>query len=392
MKRLLLLGGGHAHVKVLADLAQRPLAGWAVQLVSPYRRQIYSGMLPGWIAGHYRLDECALSLDRLTRAAGVSFHETAGLALDPVRNTLRCADGQTLAFDRLSIDTGPMPALDGLPGSQDHARPIRPIEGFVAAWPALAARIAAATIATAATTGTTAQTTRPSTAPATGFDLAILGAGAAGVELAFAIRQRAAVAGWSTLRLTLVGSDEWPMAGAPPRLRRQIATLLRQRGIAWQGERRAVQVDAAALRFEQGVPLAFDACLVVTGAAAPAWPRASGLATDDQGFIRVGPTLQSRSHPHILAAGDVAAYAEPRPKSGVFAVKAGPVLSANLRALCEGRPAQPWAPQRRALYLISTGDRHALASWGPLAWGGDWVWRWKDHIDRGFMRRFGGTD
>ena len=200
------------------------------------------------------------------------------------------------------------------------------------------------------------------------------------------------MAGWSTLRLTLVGSDEWPMAGAPPRLRRQIATLLRQRGIAWQGERRAVQVDAAALRFEQGVPLAFDACLVVTGAAAPAWPRASGLATDDQGFIRVGPTLQSRSHPHILAAGDVAAYAEPRPKSGVFAVKAGPVLSANLRALCEGRPAQPWAPQRRALYLISTGDRHALASWGPLAWGGDWVWRWKDHIDRGFMRRFGGTD
>ena len=138
MKRLLLLGGGHAHVKVLADLAQRPLAGWAVQLVSPYRRQIYSGMLPGWIAGHYRLDECALSLDRLTRAAGVSFHETAGLALDPVRNTLRCADGQTLAFDRLSIDTGPMPALDGLPGSQDHALPIRPIEGFVAAWPALA--------------------------------------------------------------------------------------------------------------------------------------------------------------------------------------------------------------------------------------------------------------
>ena len=374
MTRLLLLGGGHAHVKVLADLAQRPLAGWAVQLVSPYRRQIYSGMLPGWISGHYRLDDCALSLDRLSRAAGVDFHETSGTALDPVANTVTCADGRTLAFDRLSIDTGPMPALASLPGSAAHALPIRPIEGFVAAWPALAARIAAAA------------------ASASRFDLTVLGAGAAGVELAFAIRQQAVVAGWSTLRLTLVGSDEWPMAGAPQRLRRQIATLLRQRSIAWQGDRQAVQVDAGELRFEQGAALAFDACLVVTGAAAPAWPRASGLATDAQGFIRVGATLQSLSHPHILAAGDVAAYAEPRPKSGVYAVKAGPVLAHNLRALCEGRTAQPWAPQRRALYLISTGDRHALASWGPFAWSGDWVWRWKDHIDRGFMRRFGGAD
>jgi len=371
VKRLLLLGGGHAHVKVLADLAQRPLAGWDVQLVSPYRRQIYSGMLPGWIAGHYGIDDCALSLDRLSRAAGVTFHETAGVALDPVANTVACADGRTLAFDRLSIDTGPMPALDGLPGSREHALPIRPIEGFVAAWPALAARIADAA------------------ASASHFDLAVLGAGAAGVELAFAIRQRAVAAGWSTLRVTLVGSDKWPMAGAPQRLRHQAAALLQRHGIPWLADRRAVRVDAGTLRFEQGAPLVFDACLVVTGAAAPAWPRASGLATDQQGFIRVGPTLQSVSHPHILAAGDVAAYADSRPKSGVYAVKAGPVLAHNLRALCEGRAPQAWAPQRRALYLISTGDRHALASWGPFAWGGDWVWRWKDHIDRGFMRRFG---
>ncbi len=373
MKRLLLLGGGHAHVKVLADLAQRPLAGWAVQLVSPYRRQIYSGMLPGWIAGHYGIDDCALSLDRLSRAAGVDFFETAGVALDPVANTVTCADGRTVSFDRLAIDTGPMPALDSLPGSLAHAQPIRPIEGFVAAWPALAARIASATAA------------------ASRFDLVVLGAGAAGVELAFAIRQRAVMDGWSTLHTTLVGSDALPMAGAPPGLQRRIARLLQRRGIAWQGPRRAVQVDAGALRFEQGAALAFDTCLVVTGAAAPAWPRASGLATDDQGFIRVGPTLQSVSHPHILAAGDVAAYADPRPKSGVYAVKAGPVLADNLRALCEGRAPQPWTPQARALYLISTGDRHALASWGPFAWGGDWVWRWKDRIDRGFMRRFGGT-
>lgn len=159
--------------------------------------------------------------------------------------------------------------------------------------------------------------------------------------------------------------------------------------MTWLGERRGVRVAAGRIDFEHGPSQGFDACLVVTGAAAPAWPRAAGLATDERGFIRVGPTLQSVSHPQIFAAGDVAAYAEARPKSGVYAVKAGPVLAGNLRAVSEGRSPTAWTPQERALYLISTGNRHALAAWGRWSIGGDWVWKWKDRIDRGFVRRFG---
>ena len=165
--------------------------------------------------------------------------------------------------------------------------------------------------------------------------------------------------------------------------------MLAQRGIVWIGQHRAVRIAERQIHFEQGWPVNFNACLVVTGAAAPTWPKAGGLATDACGFIRVGPTLQSVSHPHIFAAGDVAAYHDARLKSGVYAVKAGPILADNLRALCEGRPLRDWTQQRRALYLISTGDRHALASWGRWAWGGDWVWHWKNWIDQRFMRRFG---
>ena len=368
MKRLVLLGGGHAHVKVLADLAEQPMPGWDIHLVTPYRRQIYSGMLPGWIAGHYPIERCALALDALAARARAALHASAGTGLDPVRNSITCADGTSLHFDHLSIDTGPLPALDQLPGAAEHALPIRPIEGFVAAWPGLVERIASR---------------------CQRFELVIVGGGAAGIELAFAVQRRAMTDGWSHLRIALAGTDALPMGDAPPALRRQAATMLAQRGIGWHGGRRAESVEPDQIRFEQGEPLGFDDCLVVTGAAAPAWPRAGGLATDERGFIRVGPTLQSVSHPHILAAGDVAAYHDARPKSGVYAVKAGPVLAHNLRALCEGRPLRSWTPQHRALYLVSTGDRHALASWGRWAWSGHWVWRWKDWIDRRFMRRFG---
>jgi pyridine nucleotide-disulfide oxidoreductase family protein len=368
VKRLVLLGGGHAHIKVLADLAARRLEGWDVHLVSPYRRQIYSGMLPGWIAAHYPIESCAIALDALATNAAARFHQTAAVGLHLADSQVMCADGTRLSFDRLSIDTGPLPATHELPGSADHALPIRPIETFVAAWPGLVDQMQRGQ---------------------SGFDLAILGAGAAGVELALAVQHRAQTAGWPRVHITLLGSGAQPLEGAPDRARRQVARILAQRGIAWLGGRRSVGVVAGRIDFEQGPPLGFHACLVVTGAAAPAWPRAAGLATDERGFIRVTPTLQSVSHPQVFAAGDVAAYDDPRPKSGVYAVKAGPVLAENIRAACEVRPLRSWTPQRRALYLISTGDRHALAIWGAWSVRGDWVWTWKDRIDRAFVRRFG---
>ena len=367
MKRLVLLGGGHAHVHVLAGLALQPLAGWDVRLVTPYRRQIYSGMLPGWIAGHYPIEACAITLDRLASAAAVAFHPTEGQALDLAHRALHCADGSALHFDALSIDTGPVAALHALPGSAEHALPVRPIERFIEAWPRLVSRILG-------------QCRR--------FHLVILGAGAAGIELAFAVQRRAATDGWSHLYITVVGADDLPLPGAPAAIRRRTARLLAQRGITWVAARRATRLDATAIHFEQGDALAFDACVASTGAAAPTWPGASGLLTDARGFVRVRSTLQSVSHPHVFAAGDVAAYAHERPKSGVFAVRAGPVLARNLRAWCEARALARWTPQARALYLISTGDKHAMATWGGFSWSGRWVWHWKDRIDRQFMRRF----
>lgn len=371
MKRLLLLGGGHAHVQVLADLARQGLPGWAVTLVTPHARQIYSGMLPGWVAGHYRLDQCAIALDTLAARAGVGWHQASGTGLDLAGQRLLCSDGQRLPYDLLSIDTGPMPALASLPGSAAHALPVRPIEAFVAAWPAWVERLRQ----------------RPPGAPP--FRLLVLGAGAAGLELAFAIRHRANREGWPALHIGLVDPGDQPLRDAPPRARSRAAELLARRGIEWRGRHRVTQLTPGLMHRAEGEPLAFDLALLVTGAAAPAWPAHSGLATDAAGFIRVDAALRSVSHPQVFAAGDVAALPEPRPKSGVYAVRAGPVLARHLRAACAGLPTGTWQPQQRALYLISTGERHALACWGRWAVDGAWVWHWKDHIDRRFMRRFG---
>ncbi|MBC9071259.1 FAD-dependent oxidoreductase [Thauera sp. CAU 1555] len=371
MKRLVLLGGGHAHVYVLDRLARERLADTEVVLVSPYARQVYSGMLPGWIAGRYALRDCVLPLDALADRAGVQRVEQACVALDVDARELRLADGSRLGFDLLSIDAGPATDIAALPGAAEHALPVRPIETFIAAidgWLDAYGRGEAG-------------------------DLAIVGGGAAGVELAFALDARLRALGLrgaagSGPALRVIGGAVRPLAGLPRVLQWRAAALLRARGIEWLGGRRVEAVGAGFVRLDDGRELPARHTLLVTGAAAHPWLAASGLAVDEGGFVRVSRSLRSLSHPAVFAAGDCAAYADARPKSGVYAVRAGPPLAENLLRALRGEALEDWTPQRRALYLINTADGSALAAWGALAWWGGWVWRWKDRIDRAFMARF----
>ncbi|WP_431271810.1 FAD-dependent oxidoreductase [Dankookia sp. P2] len=132
-----------------------------------------------------------------------------------------------------------------------------------------------------------------------------------------------------------------------------------------------------------------DLALWATGAAAPAWLRETGLALDPQGFIAVDATLRSLSHPEVFAAGDVAAVLpHPRQKAGVWAVRQGAPLLANIRHLLRGKAPRPYRPQRHALALIGTADGRAIALRGPLALSGTWPWRLKQWIDRRWIARF----
>jgi len=138
--------------------------------------------------------------------------------------------------------------------------------------------------------------------------------------------------------------------------------------------RKVVALGKDALELDGGERFQVQAAVWATGASAPSWIARSGLATDPLGFVAVSDTLQSRSCPEIFAAGDVASViGEPGPKSGVFAVRQGPVLARNLRlALAEKAP-EAFRPPSRSLALISCGDRYALASWGRIAVEGAWV-------------------
>jgi selenide,water dikinase len=365
-KRLVLLGGGHAHVHVLQALRRARWPGVHPVLVTPYERQAYSGMLPGVVAGHYRPEQAVIPLRPLAEAAGAVFVQAWGEALDVAARELRLSDGRTLTYDLLSIDIGSAPALDAIPGAVAHGLFVRPIEAFL---------------------------TRLETFPRRGQTgaarVVVVGGGAAGFELALALDQRLR-ADDATSPVSWVTGGGRMLAGYPEGVIHRAREVLRRRGVAVHTTA-CVAVDAGAVHLADGTALPCDRTVIATGAAPPPWLAGTGLTLDGRGFIATGPTLQSLSHPDVFAAGDVATRQDvTHPRSGVHAVRAGPPLAENLRRCLACQTPGPYPPQTRTLNLLSCGDTTAIASWGRWWAHGRWVWRWKDRIDRAFIARFGG--
>lgn len=368
-KRLLLLGGGHAHVQVVRAFAARPSQDIDVLLLSAAGKTPYSGMLPGLIAGHYTYDDAHIDLAALCQAARVSFMERQACALYPARSTIETTVGQQHTYDVLSIDTGSVSPIGRVRGAIDYAVPVKPVEPLLSAIERLDHEVAA---------GRT-------------DSIAVVGAGAAGFEVLLAIehRVRLRTAGRRRPALHLVTDAPSILAELPVRVRHLGMQALAKHKIAVHLGRRVEEVTAEGLRLDDGAVIPAAPVFFVTGAEPAPMYRTAGIATDARGFVAVHPTLQSTSHPNVFACGDVAAVLEhPRPKAGVFAVRQGPPLFENLVRILDGRPLQPFAPQRQYLVLLSTGDKHAIATRNNLAIQGRCIWRWKDHIDRSFMNGF----
>ena len=369
MKHLLLLGGGHAHVQVVRAFGTSPPADTTVTLMSTRRLTPYSGMLPGFIAGHYSHTQSHIDLAALCEAAGVRFIEEEACALDLVRREIAGEAGGRYSYDLLSVDTGSTPALDLVPGAAAHAIPIKPVDRFIDAIDRLTARAH----------------------QLVGRTIAVVGAGAAGFEVVLALdyRIRARIGRKPQPRLLLVTDTQQILPEFPPRVRRLAERILERQGIRVHVRSLAVEIDANGIRLEGGARLDAEHVILVTGAApAPMYAHA-GLQVDSNGFIAVNPGLQSLSHPEIFACGDIASVLDhPRPKAGVFAVRQGPGLTRNLRRALAGEPPLPFGPQRHYLALLSTGSRHAIATRNGCTVHGEWVWRWKDWIDRRFVAGF----
>ena len=374
LRDIVLVGGGHSHVGVLKSFGMKPIPGVRITLICTDMHTPYSGMLPGYVAGHYDFDEVHIDLSRLAVFAGARLYRDEVTGLDRINKKVLCRSRPPVPYDQLSINIGSTPQLRQVPGATEFTVAVKPIQRFNDRWLALLDRVQH---------------------HAGKLTIAVVGAGAGGVELLLAMqfRLRNEMQKWGRNPDDLVFHLFTDAANILPThntsVRRRFDAVLAARGVVVHRNAGVTEVFAGHLKTATGDVLATDEIVWVTSAGGAPWLRDTGLELDAVGFINVTDTLQTVTDPNIFAAGDIASMINYKlEKAGVFAVRQGVPLTANLRRAVEGTPLVPYHPQRTWLALISTGDKYAVASRGWLHFAGTVVWQWKDWIDRRFMTKF----
>ena len=380
--RVLLVGGGHAHVQVLRAMMMRPWPEARVTVVLDTPVAIYSGMAPGFVARQYWASELEIDVVPLARRAGAEVVLDAAVGVAPAARRVLLESRPPLAYDFVSFDIGSTVAGLDLPGVREHACATRPISRLVAEIESVSAAFLAGD-----------RSRR--------FEVVVAGGGAGGVELAFTLRERLlrdqeADAGGPArpLRVTLLQAQAEVLPGFPRSLAGRARRHAEERGIRVRTGTEVAEAAAGRVVLRGGESLPADALVWAVGAGSRETLRDSTLALDDRGFVLVRPTLQTVSDDRVFAVGDCATLADwpGTAKAGVYAVRQGPYLAENLRRAVAGRPLTRYRPQPDFLTLLNLGDGQALgAKWG-LSFEGRWVMRWKDRIDRRFMEKFQALD
>ncbi len=374
LRDIVLVGGGHSHVGVLKSFGMKPIPGVRLTLICTDMHTPYSGMLPGYVAGHYGYDDVHIDLSRLAVFAGARLYRAEVIGIDRANQKVICKGRPPVPYDQLSINIGSTPQLGGVPGASENAVAVKPIQRFNDRWLALLERVKSHAGSTT---------------------IAVVGAGAGGVELTlamqFRLRNELTAMGRSPddLAFHLFTSSAHILPTHNAGVRARFDAVLKERGVVVHRNAQVKQVGLGSLQTADGQSQRADEIIWVTRAGGAAWLQHTGLALDDEGFIKVLDTLQSVTDPNVFAAGDIASMVNFKlEKAGVFAVRQGKPLTENLRRAVGGAKLENYQPQTTWLALISTGDQYAVASKGALGFAGAWVWRWKDWIDRRFMAKF----
>ncbi|BAY92604.1 MULTISPECIES: FAD-dependent oxidoreductase [unclassified Tolypothrix] len=380
LKKLVLIGGGHSHAIVLKMFGMKPLPGVHLSLITMNSDTPYSGMLPGHIAGFYTHNQCHIDLQQLAKFTQAQLYIDQVVGLDLQNNLVICANHSPIEFDILSVDIGSTPAKISVSDGAEYVIPAKPVAKLLEHWDELLKNV------------------REN--PQQAFKIAIAGGGAGGVELALAMQAhlQQIVAQSGMLEVHLFQRDRELMPKHHYSVRQLVEQILTQRGIKLHLGETVTQVapltekrnpDILQIKCTSGLTVECNKIFWVTQASAPQWLKTTGLGTDEQGFILVDDTLRSLTHPHVFAAGDIATMVNhPRPKAGVFAVRQGKPLFKNLRRFLQGKPLQPYIPQKQYLSLIGTGDGKAIATRGAFTLPPhQLLWFWKDCLDRRFMEK-----
>jgi len=383
------IGGGHTNVLVLKSIAMDPvlrrikcpdgeIKKVRLLVISNHESSFYSGMLPGCIAGLYKAEEIQILMKPLCKWCGAVFVKDTVTTIDHDKKLIYLQDGEPISYDILSIDVGSTTRGLEIPGVIEHALATRPISDLLNKIETFEKNHIAFE-----------QTPR----------VIVIGAGCAGIELAWAFKARFGRK-FGTVNVTLVNAQSTILSEYGSWVSSSVTSKLQEKQIKVIYNTKAVKVEKEQVNLSNGTILPFDLLVWATGAEPVALLANTKFEKDEHGFIRVKDTLQTINCPFVFATGDcnsIDGYSYVA-KAGVYAVRSGPFVYQNIKAMILQNPHllkdtskvtfSHFLPQKNFLSLLMTGDGEAISSWKGIAATGWLIWKLKDKIDRSFMNLF----
>lgn len=365
---LVMVGGGHTHALVMLYWARNPLPGVRITLVNPKSTAPYTGMLPGFVAGHYERHELDIDIARLAIQANARHVIGSVNHIDTGAGLVHVSGRPPIEYDILSINVGAHSAMPEIPGAIQYGHPAKPLDSFASAWGSYIEEV---------------RNGRPA-------DVAVVGTGVAGVELALAMNYRLKKLAGMPVSVCMFEREQAPMNELDFLTRRKLLRILAGSGVQLHCGVGIASLERNRMILSDGNSYNAEFIALAAGARPHPWLADSGLA-DDRGYIPTDRCLRAVGHENVFATGDCATFTpRPLPRAGVYAVRQAPVLHDNLRSTLQNRSPGSFRPQVNFLKLISTGSRSAVGNKYGLTFSGRMVWKLKDRIDRRFMNRFTG--
>lgn len=364
-KRLVLIGGGHAHMVTLANLGQIVDSGHEVCVIGPSEHHYYSGMGPGMLSGTYRPDQIRFATRHVVERQGGTFRLGKAARIDAQNKNVVLESGEAVPYDVLSCNTGSHVPQPPVAGSRDDIFTVKPIERLMQAKARLVDHFRRH-------------------AP----KVVIVGGGPSAAEVAGNVWQLANTGGGRRPELTIVAGRTF-MSAFPQSIRRRIARTLTRRGIVIREKAYVTSISPTAAVLDSGDSLPADFIFLALGVIPSTLFADSDITTGPDGGLRVNRFLQSVQHPDIFGGGDCIYFQDqPLDKVGVYAVRQNPVLYHNLVARLEGGELMPFDPGGDYLLIFNLGGGVGVLKKRRLEFGGRPAFLIKDYIDRKFMREF----
>ena len=353
LKEVVLIGGGHSHVHIIKMFGMEPVPGVRVTLISRDFETPYSGMLPGYVSGFYTKEECHIDLVRLCAFSSTRLIHSEANGIDTNKKLIYFKNNRPpIRYDILAIDIGitPKPIMPdaAVNPSLNSITAVKPIDSFANRWEEILSQILISDFETK-------------------YNIVVVGGGAGGVELIFAIHYRIQLEllkrgkDPKAVDITLVTKGDRLMNGHSKTAADAIFKLMQLKSINVLFNTNIINATTSistnypkksisTLVSNDNQIIPYDQVFWCIDATTSPWLQNTGLDLTSDGFIKVHSTLESVNIPDVFATGDCCHIIEhPRPKAGVFAVRAGPPLLNNMKRKLFNLPLEKWTPQTEFL-------------------------------------------